>query len=306
MAPSTPEGRGLIASRNHSRVMVDTMNDAAIARALCEDDESEQRQRREEEGEERRGPGEAMMMTMTDGDAWWDGDDRTEIELRSARRGGPAAASATMRDACTELLSHSMEIARRVSDAGIRGVHAITPRQRLPYAVLRGGPRPPADERAEGHRPTGDDGDDDDDPAGARRRLSSLLLAYSLTELRVRGDGNCQYRSLAVAIYGRESDHDVVREIVVAQLARDPLRYRDFVLDVGWTDYVAGVAELNTWGDHITLQAASDAYGLQINLLTSFASEPMIEVRPLKQKSARVVWLSFWAEVHYNAIAVPT
>ena len=57
-------------------------------------------------------------------------------------------------------------------------------------------------------------------------------------------------------------------------------------------------------GDHVTLQAAADAYGLNVSLLTSFESEPLIEILPRERKSTRTVWLSFWAEVHYNAIRV--
>lgn len=52
-------------------------------------------------------------------------------------------------------------------------------------------------------------------------------------------------------------------------------------------------------------QAAADAYGLQINLLTSYECEPLIEIKPEEVKSSRVIWLTFWAEIHYNAVAVP-
>ena len=282
-APLAPARRGRAALEGEQ-----ILNDAAIAEALRDEEEEEEERRRQR----RMGSGERLMAeeareAQRRAEAWWNGEDGRDALARPPRGAG-------IRDACAGLLNSSMEIARRVSDAGIKGVHAVTPMQRLPFAVLRGDPPACSPARA-GNGPDGD----------ARRRLTSLLATYGLTELSVAGDGNCQYRSLAALIYGREAEHDVVREVVVAQLARDPLRYRDFVLDAGWTDYVAQVAAEGTWGDHITLQAAADAYGLQINLLTSFESEPMIEVRPLEQKSTRVVWLSFWAEVHYNAVAVP-
>ena len=86
---------------------------------------------------------------------------------------------------------------------------------------------------------------------------------------------------------------------------RDPLRYKDFVDYEDYTSYVSCVASAGSWGDHITLQAAADAYGLQINLLTSFEHEPLIEIKPAELKSRRTIWLTFWAEIHYNAVAIP-
>jgi hypothetical protein len=56
------------------------------------------------------------------------------------------------------------------------------------------------------------------------------------------------------------------------------------------------------WGDHVTLQAAADYYGVKISLITSFKDTCFIEIVPTEQKSKREMYLSFWAEVHYNSI----
>ncbi|KAI9156195.1 hypothetical protein LWI28_002050 [Acer negundo] len=56
------------------------------------------------------------------------------------------------------------------------------------------------------------------------------------------------------------------------------------------------------WGDHVTLQAAADKYGVRIFVITSFKDTCCIEILPNYQKSQRVFCLSFWAEVHYNSI----
>lgn len=66
--------------------------------------------------------------------------------------------------------------------------------------------------------------------------------------------------------------------------------------------YCKAMAKQGTWGDHVTLQAAADVYGLRINVLTSFKEEFVIKIEPMEKKSNRTLWISFWAEVHYNSI----
>ena len=57
------------------------------------------------------------------------------------------------------------------------------------------------------------------------------------------------------------------------------------------------------WGDHVTLQAVADAVGAEANLITSYQHNGVVQVQPRVPCGAeRAVWLSFWAEVHYNSI----
>ena len=328
---------------------MESSSDAAIARVLEEEEEAAYVRRRiaELEGRERREKEENEQLRRR-AEAWWDGKEEDENDdddgdgdgdgggVGELRNGVTSTLGAAVRSACSSVLEGSYEIARRVSDAGIKGVIAVTPRQRLPYAILH-----QSDEHAGTHTSTSSSEyvSVRHESTDARRRLSALLKTYGLAEVCVRGDGNCQYRALAHQIYGIEHEHAAVRERVVQQLAQDPLRYRPFVVDVvsgahhdedgiehrrresaqdtcdgggdddgecgpDYTTYVAQVATEGTWGDHVTLQAAADAYGLNVSLLTSFESEPLIEILPRERKSTRTVWLSFWAEVHYNAIRV--
>ncbi|KAJ0100759.1 hypothetical protein Patl1_06056 [Pistacia atlantica] len=43
-------------------------------------------------------------------------------------------------------------------------------------------------------------------------------------------------------------------------------------------------------------------YGVKIFVITSFKDTCYIEILPHVPKSARIIFLSFWAEVHYNSI----
>jgi len=123
-------------------------------------------------------------------------------------------------------------------------------------------------------------------------------------ERQVEGDGNCQFRALADQLYGSQEHHLELRAQVVAQLRKDPGRFKGFVPG-SFEDYVADMALPGTWGDHVTLQAAADAFGVQIHVFTDHLLKggALIEVQPREQRSAKVLQVTFWAEVHYNSVA---
>ena len=60
---------------------------------------------------------------------------------------------------------------------------------------------------------------------------------------------------------------------------------------------------LTSRGDHVTLQAAADAYGVPINILTSYQNSCFVNLTPRPERvSDRALYLSFFAEVHYNSL----
>lgn len=101
--------------------------------------------------------------------------------------------------------------------------------------------------------------------------------------------------------YRSPEHHKFVREQVVNQLKSCPEIYDGYV-PMAYQDYLKKMSKDGEWGDHVTLQAASDSYGVKILVITSFRDTCYIEILPTIQKSERVIFLSFWAEVHYNSI----
>jgi len=87
----------------------------------------------------------------------------------------------------------------------------------------------------------------------------------------------------------------------VKQLKTTQEAYADYV-SMDYAEYVKNMSKNGEWGDHVTLQAASDYYGVKIRLITSFKDTCFIEIVPTKEKSPREIYLSFWAEIHYNSI----
>ncbi|KAK9830552.1 hypothetical protein WJX72_012417 [[Myrmecia] bisecta] len=135
-----------------------------------------------------------------------------------------------------------------------------------------------------------------------RQRLQLRLQMYGLCEREVKGDGNCQFRALSDQLYRTPHYHAEVRRVAVNQLRAHEDLYSDYVPGDYW-QYCADMARNGTWGDHVTLQAVADAYGVRINVMTSFEEACFIELKPLGPvRSQRVVYLSFWAEVHYNSL----
>ncbi|WVZ85481.1 hypothetical protein U9M48_032403 [Paspalum notatum var. saurae] len=129
------------------------------------------------------------------------------------------------------------------------------------------------------------------------------LNAYGLFEVRVSGDGNCQFRALSDQLYRSPDYHKHVRKEIVKQLKECnslyegyvPMRYKQYCKKM--KKYVSG-----EWGDHVTLQAAADKFAAKICLLTSFRDTCFVEIVPQYQAPQREIWLSFWSEVHYNSL----
>ncbi|KAF7044726.1 hypothetical protein CFC21_053919 [Triticum aestivum] len=140
-----------------------------------------------------------------------------------------------------------------------------------------------------------------DEAFSDHRRLLDRLVLYGLVELKVNGDGNCQFRALSDQFYRTPEHHRFVRQQVVNQLESHPEIYAGYV-PMDYREYLKKMPKNGEWGDHVTLQAAADLYGVKIFILTSFRDTCYIEILPVVQKSNRVICLSFWAEVHYNSI----
>eukprot|EP00798_Chlamydomonas_sp_ICE-L_P001984 gene1984-33404_t len=143
-----------------------------------------------------------------------------------------------------------------------------------------------------------------------RKRLLVRLDMYGLEEKVVKGDGACQFRSLADQLYGTPEYHAVVRDQVQQQLKLFPDRYSAYVPGE-YTTYLHDMTQDATWGDHVTLQAAADAYLTAIMVLTSYKDNCVIKIDPYRtdtdeesetSKSGPILYISFWAEVHYNSL----
>ncbi|BAS89054.1 OVARIAN TUMOR DOMAIN-containing deubiquitinating enzyme 12 [Oryza sativa Japonica Group] len=132
-------------------------------------------------------------------------------------------------------------------------------------------------------------------------RLLDRLNVYGLYEVRVSGDGNCQFRALSDQLYRSPDYHKHVRKEIVKQLKACNSLYEGYV-PMKYKHYCKKMKKSGEWGDHVTLQAAADKFAAKICLLTSFRDTCFVEIVPQYQAPQREIWLSFWSEVHYNSL----
>lgn len=137
--------------------------------------------------------------------------------------------------------------------------------------------------------------------AASYARLTALLKANGLKERKVRGDGNCQFRALADQLYGQEEHYGLLRQQAIQQMETSREDYCNFVLG-SFDRYLARMRRSTTWGDHVTLQAAADALGVEVHLLSDYLTDSYIQVIPRVSKSSKVLRLCFWSEFHYNSV----
>ncbi|XP_020229708.1 OTU domain-containing protein DDB_G0284757 isoform X2 [Cajanus cajan] len=127
----------------------------------------------------------------------------------------------------------------------------------------------------------------DDEQISDHQRLLDRLQLYDLVECKVQGDGNCQFRSLSDQLYRSSDHHKFVREQIIEQLKSHPEIYAGYVPGA-YSDYLKKMSKSGEWGDHVTLQAAADWYGIKIFVITSYKDTCYIEINPQIQKSGRV------------------
>ncbi|KAJ6329257.1 hypothetical protein OIU77_010853 [Salix suchowensis] len=118
------------------------------------------------------------------------------------------------------------------------------------------------------------------------QRLLQRLNVYGLCEVKVSGDGNCQFRALSEQMFKSPEYHKHVRKDIVKQLKDYRLLYEGHV-PMRYKHYCKKMARSGEWGDHVTLQAAADKFTAKICLLTSFRDTCFIEITPQQQPPQR-------------------
>ncbi|MQL88034.1 hypothetical protein Taro_020588, partial [Colocasia esculenta] len=110
------------------------------------------------------------------------------------------------------------------------------------------------------------------------KRLSERLTTYGLAELQIEGDGNCQFRAIADQLFRNPEYHKHLKHFQKLYEGYVPMSYKG---------YLKKMKRRGEWGDHVTLQAAADRFGVKICLLTSFRDTCLIEIIPKDQNPSR-------------------
>ncbi|KAJ1618308.1 hypothetical protein T492DRAFT_1151427 [Pavlovales sp. CCMP2436] len=143
----------------------------------------------------------------------------------------------------------------------------------------------------------------------AHARLLSRLAAWGLRERVV------EFRAIADQLWGSQHQHALVRRLALAQLREYEESYRDFIVGSSYSDYLLRMETQGAWGDNVPLQALADRLGVEVALVTSFeecedgGAVVLVSPRqmtdgaaPVGERGGRTLWLSFFAEIHYQSI----
>ena len=117
----------------------------------------------------------------------------------------------------------------------------------------------------------------------------------------VVGDGACQFRAVALSLYGSQDTHVNLRIMAVQEIVASRDRYEEFVRDVGFDNYVRQMQQPDCWGDHFALLVLASALFIQfdvVNLHTGYVSQ----VIPSNERVERTIMLAHIPEAHYMAL----
>lgn len=128
-------------------------------------------------------------------------------------------------------------------------------------------------------------------------RLMQVLSDYNKRATNIVGGGACQFRAVAGQLFQNQERHPEVRRKAIKQLRNEPYRYSALVRDESWPEYLIRMADPQTWGDDISLQALADSYNIKMIILTSQPESQVKQVFPSAAgKPARTIWLGCLAE----------
>jgi len=149
-------------------------------------------------------------------------------------------------------------------------------------------------------------------------RMKERLEKHGFVEKSVFPDGNCQMRALADQLHGTENNHKDVRTKVMSWLAKNEkfsveeqgsATLGDFIDKDAypkWDSYVAHMSRNGAWGDHITLLAAAEVYGVNIFVISNVddlgTGQYITNITPKSTKAKTTLNLSHWHELHYNSL----
>jgi len=144
-----------------------------------------------------------------------------------------------------------------------------------------------------------------------RNRLNERLKLCKLKEKRViPGDGNCQFASISDQLYNEIDRASEIRKDAINWLLNNRnwklsngACISDFAHDQCWDEFCNELARNGIWGNHLTLVAVCEHYGIPIKVISSIEGESyLINIEPKVKKSPKMILLSHYADYHYGSV----
>jgi len=97
-------------------------------------------------------------------------------------------------------------------------------------------------------------------PSSPFQVLSFNLSAQGLKLVRMREDGNCLFRAMALQLYGDVEMHDLVRSTIMQHITHSASHFSPFTSPEPIQSYVRRKKQLGVHGNQVEIQAASEVY----------------------------------------------
>ena len=126
------------------------------------------------------------------------------------------------------------------------------------------------------------------------------------------GNGDCQFSAIAhhLASIGIFRSERTIQEEISQYLEQNPSETDGFPLElfvgVPWSQYLASMALNGTYGDQLTLQAASNLYLIQLTTVSSLGVDAMVHIFPQHSPPVASFALGHFSEedgIHYVSLA---
>mmetsp|Transcript_55216 Transcript_55216/g.103510 ORF Transcript_55216/g.103510 Transcript_55216/m.103510 type:complete len:289 (+) Transcript_55216:25-891(+) len=151
--------------------------------------------------------------------------------------------------------------------------------------------------------------------------LETRLATFGMQMIEMEGDGNCQFRSMAFNLFGKQAHHESPRQAAVRHMKKHADFFGVFFeTQAEFSRYLQNMARNGTWGDELTLRAVVEAYGCIAHVITSEPANWHLVYEPETEttvpdldvavcpsgmglpKSRKRIFLSYISPIHYNAI----
>lgn len=154
--------------------------------------------------------------------------------------------------------------------------------------------------------------------------MQSRIFRYVLREKHITPDGNCQFRALADQLMQDQSRYGDVRKAIASWLQKNekyPIDESGTVLGdfldrtqyPSWDAYCRYIATNKSWGDHLSLVAATETFGVNLWIMSDVdigdtktsesGYEPFITViTPRNTKASSSLLLAHYQELHYTSL----
>jgi len=133
--------------------------------------------------------------------------------------------------------------------------------------------------------------------------FEALLHKKGLIIRKIRGDGNCLFRSVAEQVYGDQEMHEEVRRRTMDYMEAERDHFSQFITE-DFNDYIRRKRDLRVYGNHTEIQAMCEMYGRPIEVY-SYSLDPINIFQGAYTTDSAPLRLAYHQHEHYNAIIDP-